>query len=237
MKQKILIAILFLSIASTAFANPLSKEIGNCRDVIGVVRPPSQDDERATRYLDDADRAWRDRRGSKLPLDVRVNALLMYGMASDIRNRSQAAIDAYKEALGLLDRVKGENAAVLIEVLDQAASVESRTGVRADAIAHSKRALDERVKKYGATSAEVSTGMVNLAMTHTTFGENEESERLLRQAVRVAEKVCGPRCDALAFAYSGLQTFYELVGRTAEAGKYAELAQEAIPSRHSGSKE
>jgi tetratricopeptide (TPR) repeat protein len=234
-KKTTLIVILLLSIAGRVLGDTASGEAVHCRQLIGAVRPPSEDDERGARYLDDADRAYRDCRDGRLPLDVRVNALRMYGIASEIRGRSQAAIGAYKEALGLLDRAEANHRAMLIEVLDQAASVETRAGLRSDATAHSKQALDERGKQYGSTSAEVSTGMVTLAMVHASFGEYEQSEKLLRQGVRVAEKVCPqPECDALAFAYSGMQTFYDLVGKSSEARKYAELAQEAIPSRRRG---
>ena len=129
-----------------------------------------------------------------------------------------------------LDRAKKDNAELLIEALDKAASLESAHGLWADATEHSKRALDERVAKYGEGSGEASLGIVDLAAIHATFGDFEKAEKLFRQAVRVAEKACGPECEALFMAYTGMQTYYQLTGNAAEAERYAEKTGEALPS-------
>lgn len=234
MKQATLFLILSLSLPSAAFATTLAEQAAKCRELIGSARPQGGDDERSTRYFEEAERAYRDCRGTAMPLDIRANALLMYGMASDVRGRNQTAIAAYEEGIALLDGAKGERAAVLIQLLDQASFAESRAGLQDAATTHAQRALDERVKKWGANDSETSTGLVNLAMVHATFGDYESGEKLLRKAVAVAEKACGPECDALAMAYSGMRTLYGLMGKPAEAQKYDELAQNAIPPNRPG---
>jgi hypothetical protein len=125
----------------------------------------------------------------------------------------------------------------LIDILDYTAFMESRAGLRSDATVHAKKAVDLRAKTYGRASAETAEGFVHLAMVHVTFHEYAKTEALLRDAIRIAEKACGPECDALATAYAGMETLYEAQGMTAEARKYAEPGQNAVPARKSGSKE
>lgn len=227
--------IFLLSYAGSLVAENLSRDAVACRELVGSVRPSGEDGEPWLRWEAEADRAYRDCRGTKLPLDVRVKTLLKYGMASDVRGRSQTAISAYKEAVGLLDGAKSEYVDLLIDSLDKAACLESSQGLRSDATEHSKRALAERVKNYGAKSEAAVVGMVNLAMVHAAFKDYEKSESLVRQAVRVAKEACGPQCEALSAAYVGMQTYYELIGNDAEAEKYADLALDASPPSSTGS--
>src|SRR5687768_16389048 len=110
MKKPALFAVLLLSVGTIA-AEEFSREVINCRALVASVRPPADEGEQGTQYLDDAERAYRDCRGVKLPLDLRVKALLKYAMASDNRGRDQAANAPLAEALDLLDRDRGDNTA------------------------------------------------------------------------------------------------------------------------------
>jgi tetratricopeptide (TPR) repeat protein len=208
-----------------------------CRVLVASVRPPLDEGEQAKQYLDDAGTAYRDCRGSNLPVDVRVNALSKYATASAIREQHQAAIAALGEAIDLLDGARDVDMVLLIDVLGQAAFVESRAGLRSDATAHAKRAVEARIKKYGPNSVEAAEGLGHLAMVHATFAEYAQSEALLRDAIRIAAKACGPECDALVLAYVGMEVLYEAQGKTAEATKYAELAQNAVPTNRARTKE
>ena len=168
-----------------------------------------------------------------------MNALLKYAIASGNREQSQAAIAAIGEAIELLDHARDADSdtASLIEVLSQAAFLETRAGLRNDATAHGKRAVDARIKKYGRNSAETAEGWVNLAMVYVSFDEYAKSEALLSDAIRVAEKACGPECETLVHAYSGMEALYAAQGNTAEAKKYAELGQNAVPAKRGRTKE
>jgi len=64
-----------------------------------------------------------------------------------------------------------------------------------------------------------------------SFRRVAKGETLLRDAIRIASKTCGSECDALVFAYAGMETLHEAQGKTAEARKYAEMALDATGSR------
>lgn len=224
MKTAAVCIVLLFSTVSVAGAN--------CADLVAAVRPPSSEGDESRRYLESADQAYRDCRGAKVPLEIRAKALFKYGIANASRERMQASIGALHEAIDLLG--KSDQTKLLIEVLDYTAFVESRAGLQSDATAHAKRAADVRAKTYGRNSAETAQGLVQLAMVHVTFNEFAKTETLLRDAIRIAEKACGPECDALVDAYAGMQTLYEAQGNTAEARKYAELGQNAVPSNRGG---
>jgi tetratricopeptide (TPR) repeat protein len=202
-----------------------------CRELVASVSPPLDEGEGHRRYLAGAAGAYRDCRGKKTPVDVRVHAIVKYALAKSTSFEGQTAVAALGEAIDVLDRERGDHAALLIEVLDHAVLVESQLLLRSEAFLHAKRAADVRAKKYGRNSAESAVGLVNLAIVYATFKDDAKAEDLMRQAVRIAEKACGPECDALALAYSGMETLYATRGKDVEARKYAELAQEAIPSR------
>jgi tetratricopeptide (TPR) repeat protein len=235
MKKTLSLFLLLWSV--NAVAQRVSGDAVKCRDLVASIRPPLDEGDEGRRYLNDADTAYRDCRGSNLPLDVRVNALLKYAIASGNREQSQAAIAAIGEAIELLDHARDADTATLIEVLSQAAFLETRAGLRNDATAHGKRAVDARIKKYGRNSAETAEGWVNLAMVYVSFDEYAKSEALLRDAIRVAQEACGPECETLVHAYSGMEALYAAQGKTAEAKKYAELGQNAVPAKRARNKE
>lgn len=235
--NKTTLLILLVAVAGHIFADTSPKGIARCEQLTDEVRWSGEEGEKADRFLQDADSAYRDCRGTMMPIEVRMNALLKFGLASDAGGRVQTATDAYNEALGLMERSKDSDRDQIIEVLDLAASAESRSGFRSDALRHSTRAVEERQKMYGRESAEASVGYVNLATIYATFNELDDCEKWLREAVRIAEKACGPECDALALAYSGMQTLYEIIGNKAEAQKYSELAVDAIPPSSTSTKQ
>jgi len=72
--------------------------------------------------------------------------------------------------------------------------------------------------------------MTHLAMAYLTAGHREKSKALLRDALQVASKACGPECDALVAAYAGMEAFYDAQDDSAEARRYAALGVEAAPS-------
>lgn len=229
MKNTALCIALLLS-APSLVADDLSREVSNCRDLVASVRPQLSDENEGSQFLAKADKAYRDCRASKFPVEIRAKALFKYGIATAARERQQASIAALREAIELLDQPK-DNTSLLVEILDYTAFVESRAGLQNDATAHAKRAFDLRAKTYGSTSAQAAEGLVHLAMVHVTFHEYAKTEALLRDAIRIAQKACGPECDALVNAYAGMQTLYEAQGMTAEAKKYAELGLNAVPAR------
>lgn len=231
MKTTALCILLFVS--ASLVAEDASRVGTSCRELVAQVRSGLSEGEEAKGYLESADKAYRDCRGAKLPVEIRVKALFKYGVASAIRGREQAAIDALREAIGLVDRGTGDYRELLIEILDYTAFVESGAGIQTDATLHSKRAANLRAEKYGPRSAEAAEGLAHLAMVHATFKEYEKAEAMLRDAIRIAEQACGPQCDALVNAYAGMETLYEAQGNRAEAKKYAELGQNAVPTRRS----
>ena len=223
--------IVLLVLTPGALAGDGSRGGESCRELVAFVRPTlGEQGEDGERYLENADKAYRDCRGAKVPVDIRAKALFKYGIASASRERVQAALVALREAIGLLDRASDDHGEFLIEVLDYTASVESRAGMRTDAIAHAKRAAEMRAETYGSRSAEASEGMVHLAMVYVTFKDYAKAEALLREAVRIAAQACGPECDALVAAYAGMETLYEALGDKTEARKYGELGVNAVPA-------
>jgi len=228
MRNTALSLVLLLSSVSM-LAGEASRQLANCRELIVAVRPPGSEGEEGKRYLDDADRAYRDCRAEKFPIEVRVDALFKYGLATAARERTQTAIAAYREAIDLLDRAGSRPSPRMIEILDSLAREESRSGLRAEALEHAQRAANLRSERYGRSSAEAAEGMVHSAMVHVTFKDYAATEKLLRQAIRVAEKACGPTCATLVDAYSGMAVLHDAQGNQAEARKYEELAMEAVP--------
>lgn len=220
-----------------AAAQEFSREALQCRDLVASVRPPIDEAEEGRQYLDDADQAYRNCRGSNLPLEIRVSALLKYAIASENRDRRQEAIAVLTEAIHLLDGAPDGYLELLIDVLGQAASAEARAGLRVDATAHAKRALEARIHKYGKNSDEAAAGIIALATVHYTFQDFAKTEMLLRDAIRIAEKACGPECDTLVLAYSGMESVYAAQGKTDESKRYAELAANAVPRRRGRTKE
>lgn len=233
MKTIALFVVLAL-VAGTSVADDLVRQVNECQALTAQIRPSTDEGEKAQQYLDDGEKAYRDCRGANLPLDIRVKALLKYAMTSDGRGRGQEAIAKRNEAIDLLDKTKGAEPDLLIEALDQAAMGETLAGLPSDAKSHAKRALELRQKQYGARSVETVEGLINLAMVHATFNELSESEVLVRDAVRIAEKTCTAECDALAKAYSAMKTLYKAQGNEAEARRYSEMAIAAVPSKRSG---
>ena len=228
------VCIVLLVLTFSAVAGEVSRGGGNCQELVAFVRPSlGEDGEDGERYLENADKAYRDCRSAKVPLEIRAKVLFKYGIASASRERVQAALDALREAIGLLDIATGDHTELLIEVLDYTASVESRGGMQTDAIAHSKMAADMRVERYGPNSAEAADGLTNLAAAYATFKEYEKAEALLRDAIQTAKQACGPECYALVKAYSGMEVIFSEQGNLAEATKYAELAQNAVPPSRS----
>lgn len=223
---------LLLFSGSTLFGNDAAFATSKCRDLVASVSVPSDEGAEAMEaYFTDAELAYRDCRGAKAPLDVRVSALRKHAVAKELRGERQAALVVLREALDILDGATGDRTEMLIAVLDQARSVETDANLRSDAKEHASRALVLRQQKFGRNSSEAVVGMVHSGLMHANFGEYALSESLLGSAVRIAEKTCGPECDALAFAYAGMYALYEAQGNMTEAKKYAELGQNAVPTR------
>lgn len=227
--KNIALCIALLLSGLRTFAGEMSRDLANCRELVAALRPTLSEDE-GKKYLEDADRAYRDCRGEKFPVDIRVDALFKYGMATAGRDRSQTAIAALREAIELLDGANGNRSQRLIEILDRVAIEESRSNLQTDAVAHAKRAADVRVKVHGADSAQAAEGMVHLAMVYVTFKDFSKTESLLREAIRIATEACGPECDTLVDAYSGMAVLSDARGNASDARKYEELAMNAVPS-------
>jgi tetratricopeptide (TPR) repeat protein len=223
-KSLFLITTLLLASASSVFAT----DANVCRQLL-ISPLPDEGPADAPAFFDDAEKAYRDCRSAKLPVDVRVKVLTKYGRAQYVRGQTQAAIQAYREALEILDSAPGDQTQLLLEVLDRAVSAETDARLRSDAIAHASRALSLRQAKFGDASLEAIKAMVLLGAVHATFGDWDKWESLLRTAIRIAEKTCGPECDARAEAYSGMAAFYGSRGNEAEAKKYEEMALNATP--------
>ncbi len=225
MKSLFVIAALLLASPSSVLAT----DANACRQLL-MSPLPDQGDEKAEAFFDDAEKVYRDCRSSNLPMDIRVQSLVKYGTAKHLRGQTQSAIQAYREALEILDSASGDQTQMLLEVLDRSVSAETDAPLRSDAIVHASRALSLRQAKFGDASPEAIKAMVLLGAVHATFGDWDKWESLLRTAVRIAEKTCRPECEAMAEAYSGMAAFYGTRGNEAEAKKYEEMAINATPS-------
>jgi len=218
-KSLFVIAMLLLASSSSV----LAADANACRRLL-ISPLPDQEGPDAVAYFDDAEKVYRDCRSTNLPTDIRVKALLKFGVAKYVRGHGQTAISAFREALDILDSTSGDQTLMILEVLDRVITAENDALLRSDAIAHASRALSLRQAKFGKDSQEAVRCMVTLAIVHATFEDYGKSESLLRTAVRTATKTCGPECDALAFAYSGMYALYSTQGNEAEAKKYEEMA-------------
>ncbi len=200
--------------------------------------PYEEGEERLLAHDADARRAFRDCRGEKLPVEIRVNALVKYAIAVSARGETQSAVDAFVEAIDILDRAPAGKEELLITVLDQAATLEAEVNLRENAVAHATRSSEIRIKTYGKASSEAAVGLVQLGVVYGNFHEYEKGEKLVREAIRIAEKDCGFRCHALIQAYAGMEGLYASRGNKAEAKRYYELALDvAMSERASKSKE
>jgi len=224
--KNVIVVISLLSLSSSVLATDES-----CRRLLISQLNAYAEPDAAAAYFNDAEKAYRDCRGARLPVDIRVKTLMKYGVARDVRGDAQAATDAFREAIAILDGAPGDQTTTLIEVLDATVLAESNARLRSDAIEHASRALTLQRAKFGNDSPEAVIGTAKLGMVHATFGDYGKSESLLRTAVRIAEKTCAPECDALAFAYSGMSALYSTQGKEEDAKKYDEMALNATPSR------
>lgn len=232
MKHLLVLSLLLFASSSSV----LAADADACRQLL-VSSLPDEGGADAQAYFDDAEKVFRDCRGTALPVDIRVKALMKYGTSRAVRGSTQAAIEAFREALDILDSTSGDQTQMLIAVLDSLRMAETDAHLRLDSIAHAKRALSLRQVKFGDDSVEAVQGMVSLGFVHASFGDWGKCESLLRAAVRIAEKACGPECDALAEAYSGMAAFYASQGNVTEEKKYDELAINAIPPRKRASQD
>jgi hypothetical protein len=221
------ILILSLTLASPALS---AAGVAECRQLL-LSQAPSGRAADPSAYFKDAERAYGRCRGAEFPLDVRVGALVKYAEAMYLRRDPQAASGAYREALALLDGAGEFKGVDLVEIIDDATLADTEAQLRADALAHSARALELRRAKFGVDSAEAAVGMVNLANVHSSFAEYAEAEALLRSAIATAEKACGPQCEALTFAYSGMVALYTAQGNAAEVSRFEALALDSVPPR------
>jgi tetratricopeptide (TPR) repeat protein len=226
---------LILLISLLASVSMAAADVSTCRELVAT--PIGDTAEQTQVFFARAEQAYRDCRKDVLPVDVRAKALLNYGQSSAIRNNVQAAVAAYKEAIDLLSRGKSDFSLLLLTALDRASYAESTLGLRGDAVAHANRALAIRTSRYGADSAEAVSGMVHLAMVHTTFENYAAAEALLNSALNAARKGCGDHCRPLAEAYAGFSAFHGAKGDEEAARKYEELGLSATPPTRRGHKE
>jgi tetratricopeptide (TPR) repeat protein len=233
MKSLFVIASLLLLASSSSI---LAADANACRQLLLSQPEPYPEPDAAATYFNDAEKAYRDCRSTELPVEIRVKALMKYGTAKYVRGYTQAAIPAFREAIDILDSASGDQTQMLLELLDRAVMAETDARLRSDAIAHANRALSLQQTKFGNDSPEAIKGMVTLALVHATFEDHGKSESLLRTAVRIAETTCGPECDALSEAYSGMSAFYAAQGKEAEAKKYDEMSINARPPRKRASR-
>jgi tetratricopeptide (TPR) repeat protein len=231
MKTLLAFVLLVLTLAPGA----LGADVQSCRQLLTSLSPPGVEEGHQA-FLDDADTAYRDCRDSQLPFDIRVKALMKYGAANHVRGYKQTASSALREAIDILDHAPGDQTPMLLEALDSAVLIETDARLRSNAIAHAKRALSLREAKFGSGSAEAAQAMVDLSIVLITFGDFRTAEALLREAVRIAEKKCGPECVALSRAYMGMSVLYTTLGDQANAKRYDELALSAFPPREHVSK-
>lgn len=237
MKLTVLLAVLVVSNVNM-LAEDLSRQAQDCRALVAALTPPVEDGEELLAHDADARRAYRDCRGEKLPVEIRVNALVKYALAISPRGETQAAVAAFAEAIDILDRAPAGKAELLIPVLDQAALLEAGVDLRENAVAHATRSSEIRIKTYGKDSPEAAVGLVQLGLVYGNFKDYEKGEKLVRDAIRIAEKDCGPKCSALVQAYHGMEALYATRGNKAEAKRYGELALDVATSpRASSSKE
>jgi tetratricopeptide (TPR) repeat protein len=237
MKMTVLLALLVVS-NGNMLAGDLPRAVEDCRALVGAITPPVEDGDELLAYEADARRAYRDCRGERFPVEIRVNALVKYALAISPRGETQAAVAAFAEAIDLLDRDPAGNAQLLITVLDQASLLEAQVGLRENAVTHAARSSEIRIKTYGKTSSEAAIGLVQLGLVYGNFNDYERGEKLVREAIHLAEKHCGPRCNALVQAYHGMEALYATRGNKAEAKKYGEMALAvATSARETGSKE
>ncbi len=238
MRLTVLLAFLIVSNVNMR-AQDLSRQAEDCRALVATLTPPYEEGEEQLLAHDaDARRAYRDCRGETLPVEIRVYALVKYALAISPRGETQSAVAAFAEAIDILDRAPVGKEELLITVLDQAALLETQAELRENTIGHATRASEVRIKTYGKTSPEAAVGLVQLGLAYADFNDDEKGEKLMREAIRIAEKDCGPKCSALALAYHGMEALYATRGNKAEAKRYADLALDvAMSERASRSKE
>lgn len=201
-----------------------------CRELISSLSFPTDEKiESLHAYYDGAEKARRECVEASLPASIRAEALMSYGDVLVLRDQGQTAIEAYRQAIEILERASGDQRELIVKLLDQLAYAETKQKLRTDAIAHSTRAVAIREQKFGKVSNEVVTGLVTLAMIELTFDDPAKSMSLLRSAVRIAEKMCEAQCDARAFAYAGMSAFYATTGNAIEAKRYDQLTLDATP--------
>jgi tetratricopeptide (TPR) repeat protein len=219
--------VLLLLVAASS--SVLAADVETCRQLLNSQLQSYPEPHVEDPYFSDADKAYRDCRGAKFPVDIRVRALMKYGVGKDVRGDAQAATEAFREALAILDRAPGDQTSMLIEVLDGTVKAESNAHLRSDSIEHANRALALRRTKFGKESPQAVIGMVKLGIVYATFGDYAKSESLLRTAIRIAERTCGPECDVLSEAYSGMYALFATQGKEEEAKKHEEMATNARP--------
>jgi len=226
MKKGIFALSLLLLVPALAFA----ADVKSCQQLVAAT-VSGDDDASAARFFSNADSAFRDCQAAELPADLRARVFANYAFAQEVRGNTQTAVENYRAAIGVLDRARGDNSRLLMEVLDKAIYAESKAGLRSSALELANRSLTLRQRLFGPNSAEAITGTVALATVYITFEDFASAVPLLESAIRTAKKTCKGRCDSLAEAYAGMYALYSAQGNTAEAQRYDELVASAVPLR------
>ncbi|HEY0157272.1 MAG TPA: tetratricopeptide repeat protein [Thermoanaerobaculia bacterium] len=217
--------ILWLILAFTVQAAPAADEAA-CRRLLATEFTTK---DKTGAFQRDAAQAFRQCVGEQFPVATRVQAHLQYGRALEIDERKDEALRVYLDAIRLLEGDAGGGSRLLIDALDRAAALESRTGRGSAAVAHSERALALRRETYGAASEEAAQGLIRLALVHIEQRAFPAAEPLIREAIDTARKACGEECGTLAEALVAMSTWYGDQGDEVSARHWFELSVEAQP--------
>lgn len=218
--QNILFALFALVGMSIHASNPATQ----CKKLIGG--EPGDE-----KYVQNAEKAYRDCRGADIPADMLLSVYRRYADTRDALGERQTAISIYKSGIGAFEARKGRGTSgLLIEALDQLARLESREGLRADAVEHATRALNLRRSLFGLESREAAVGLSRLGMVFVDARDFVGAEPYLKAAIKIATEACAPQCEELSEVLAAMSVWYSDQGNETEAKRYWVLSTDALPT-------
>ncbi len=159
--------------------------------------------------------------------DVLAKALI--GVGDDLRERAEypPALDAYDEALRILEELHGRSDPRVLGVRTSISSILAEMGSYDRAVEVARECLADSVAAFGENSQQTFSARRSLATALNYSDKVRESVEVLRPAVEYAERTWGRDHIYTARAYSDFAVFLDSTGERVESRRYYDLALES----------
>ncbi len=144
-----------------------------------------------------------------------VRAHKLAGLAAQMNNQYDAALDHFRAAEKLIDPERDAQEWAAIQ--EQIASVLSQQGHYAEVEKVLQKAVEVRIRKFGAQERETLVARARLASVKSQLAHYVEAETELREVVRLDEKLLGPEDPVTLWCRNALANTLSNEGKYSEA--------------------